>query len=199
MRNMEHLKPLQDIKAHFEFTTSFCASDNLPLFLARHLPAGSSLLELGSGSGDDLTWLTGRYRVTASDICEDTVSRLRASSANTPMLQLDALSIDHPEPFDCIFSNKVMQHLSDEEMCRSMQRQAQMIRPGGIVAHTFWVNTSARQKMHSTAAHAHARLIRIVSMYFDVKEIVQYCVFAPNDSILVIARNTVSHGHSRAV
>lgn len=35
--------------------------------LACHLPAGSTVLELGMGSGKDLAFLSASYRVTGSD------------------------------------------------------------------------------------------------------------------------------------
>ena len=175
----------------FEFTTSACVSSDISSALARHLPTGSTLLELGSGCGSDLPWLANRYRVTASDICEDVIASYQNNNPYTPILRLDALTIELVDQFDCIFSNKVMQHLSDEEMCRSMQRQAQVVRPGGVVAHTFWVNTSIRQAQAPHTNHSHAQLIRVVSMHFEIMEVAQYSSSTPFDSLLVITRNSL--------
>lgn len=154
-------------------------SADIHAVLKRHLPCGSSILELGSGLGPDLPELAARYRVTASDLCPIMTHHLRTRHAPTPSLQLDARTIHTLGQFNGIFSNKVMQHLNSKEMDRSMRRQRQVAQPEGIVAHTFWANN----------ASGRAEIIRMVSNHFEILEMMQYGAFMQYDSMLIVARN----------
>lgn len=190
---MECLKWLNQQDSGRNLTSSLDNSTGIHAALARHVVPEASILELGSGPGHDLPLLAGRYRVTASDLCGEMVSRLRVAHPDIPALQLDAVTIRTLGQFDALFSNKVIQHLDDEEVRQSMFRQQQVVRPGGIVAHTFWVNTSTRHKPYgSKKTRPKACLVELVAEYFEILEAMQYGAFMPNDSLLVIARHRPS-------
>ncbi len=40
--------------------------------------------------------------------------------------------------FDCIYSNKVLHHLTKENLKKSFQRQKEMLNQDGILFHSFW-------------------------------------------------------------
>jgi len=182
---MTCLQWLESRASALHFTATAGTSADIHAILAGHLPAGSSLLEMGSGHGPDIAALTKRYQVTASDLCNGMVSHLRASHPALSVLGLDAVTIDSPGAFDAIFSNKVMQHLSDEQLHQSMRRQQLVVRRGGIIAHTFWANSGGRSVSKTDRCP-----LGIVAKYFEIAEVVQYGAFLADDSLLVIARNS---------
>ena len=106
--------------------------------LAEYLPAGSSVLELGMGPGVDLDILAQRYEVTGSDSSRLFLDRYRERHPEADLLLLDARTLETERRFDCIYSNKVLHHLSAEELHESLVAQAGLLRPEGIAMHSFW-------------------------------------------------------------
>lgn len=188
---MECLEWLNQQDSGRNFTTRDGDTADVHAALARHIAPGASLLELGSGLGPDLPFLTEHYHVTASDISVEMVNRLRTAYPDTPALQLDAATFHLLGQFDALFSNKLIQHLDDDAIHESMHRQQQAVRSGGVIAHTFWVNRSTRHKPYgSPKTRPKSCLIELVAEHFEIAEVMQYGAFMPNDSLLVIARNT---------
>lgn len=109
--------------------------------LRRHLVPGATVLELGMGPGKDLDLLSEHFEAVGSDASEVFLSRYRKRNGVAKVLQLDAVSIATELRFDAIYSNKVLHHLTREELARSFQRQCQILRPGGIAMHSFWYGT----------------------------------------------------------
>ena len=106
--------------------------------LQTHLTEGSSLLELGMGPGKDLDLLSQYYTVTGSDSAQTFLDIYRENHPHADVLLLDAVTLDTKRRFDCIYSNKVLMHLTRNELERSFRRQADILNPGGIAFHTFW-------------------------------------------------------------
>jgi len=106
--------------------------------LARHLAAGSTVLELGMGPGKDLAFLSASYRVTGSDNAQTFLDLYRQSHPDADLLLLDAVTIDTERRFDGIYSNKVLQHLTREEARASIRRQAEILTESGIALHALW-------------------------------------------------------------
>jgi len=106
--------------------------------LAHHLSAGSTVLELGMGPGKDLTFLSASYRATGSDSAQLFLDLYQEAHPDADLLLLDAVTIDTARRFDGIYSNKVLQHLTREEACASIQRQAEVLTEGGIALHSLW-------------------------------------------------------------
>ena len=77
--------------------------------LERHLPAGSSVLEIGMGPGKDLHLLRRRFHPTGSDRSVIFVDHVRAAQPEADVLLLDAVTIQTDRRFDAIYSNKVLQ------------------------------------------------------------------------------------------
>jgi trans-aconitate methyltransferase len=80
--------------------------------LKKHLRSGSSVLELGMGPGKDMDILAGTYRVTGSDSSRIFLDMHRQTHPEADLLQLDAVTIKTDRRFDCLYSNKVLQHLT---------------------------------------------------------------------------------------
>ena len=105
--------------------------------LTDHLPAGSAVLELGMGPGKDLVLLEQHYRVTGSDSSQAFLDLYREAHPDGDLMLLDARTLETERRFDCLYSNKVLQHLTREELGRSFDRQTQVLESGGLVLHSF--------------------------------------------------------------
>lgn len=158
--------------------------------LSRHLEPGSSMLELGTGPGADLRHFQTQYEVTGSDLSEEFLKRGRLHFPDVTFHQLDAVTLNINQPFDCIFSNKVLHHLNMEQLEESFRRQTQVIRPGGLFAHTFWMGDK-EMTMHGMyfLYHNRERLLALVNRYFEVIDTYCYSEFEDSDSLFVLARN----------
>lgn len=163
---------------------------NLYALVEKHLSVGSSLLELGTGPGFDLAHWKDKYKVTASDLSEEFIKRGTINFPDVEFKHLDAVTIDVEGTFDCLYSNKVLHHLNLEELERSLQRQKQVIAPGGLFAHTFWLGEK-EDTMHGMyfLFHDREKLLKLVSKYFNVIDTLDYMEFEEGDSIFIIAQN----------
>lgn len=103
------------------------------------LPGGSSLLELGMGPGNELVRLARRFDVTGSDKSKGFLELFSRSHPSFKLLHLDAVTIETDRRFDCVFSNKVLHHLSREDLGASFDRQRRVVKPGGLLFHSFWL------------------------------------------------------------
>ena len=109
--------------------------------LAGLLPPGADVLELGMGPGVDLDMLSSRFQVVGSDLSQVFLDRYAEMRPGAQLLRLDAVTIDTARRFDAIYSNKVLHHLTVEEMRRSLRRQAELLRSGGVLLHGLWAGT----------------------------------------------------------
>jgi len=84
--------------------------EKLKVFLPKH----SSILKLGSGPGVDLKILSENYHVTGS--------------------------YDSQIFLDYIYSNKVLQHLTIDELLESINRESTIINNDRLICHSFWAS-----------------------------------------------------------
>jgi cyclopropane fatty-acyl-phospholipid synthase-like methyltransferase len=153
------------------------------------LPAGSSVLELGMGPGRDLKILGERYTATGSDLSDLFIDLYRQDNKEADLLVLDAISLATDRTFDALYSNKVLQHLSDSELERSVRRQAEIIADRGIVCHTFWEGQGEEFVEDLRFNYqTETDLLRLFSASFVILEISIYKEIRDNDSILIIAQ-----------
>lgn len=109
--------------------------------LRMHLPTGSSVLELGMGPGKDLDILQESFQVTGSDRSQIFLDLYREEHPDADLMLLDAALLNTGRTFDCIYSNKVLHHLSRAELLQSWQRQYSLLNDGGLLCHSFWYGT----------------------------------------------------------
>jgi trans-aconitate methyltransferase len=158
--------------------------------LNKHLPEHATLLELGSGPGNDITYLKKRYSVVGSDLSDEFLKRCNNRHPETPFVKLDAVSIKTEQIFDCLFSNKVLHHLTLEELHQSFKRQQQVIANNGLFAHTFWLGEKEfTMEGMLFVFHNPEHLAELVSKYFTIVELYDYKEFEAGDSIFILARN----------
>lgn len=162
---------------------------NLYRELGSHLPDGKSVLELGSGPGFDLDFLKDHYRVTGSDLSDEFLSRLKKKYPEIPFRKVDAKTVALDESFDCVYSNKVLHHLTPEELSASLHNQAKLLNPGGLIAHSFWIGEENQEFDGMLFTYYRQEvLLELISKQFEIISTLSYQEFEPADSLFVIAR-----------
>lgn len=157
--------------------------------LKKFLPKRSQVLELGTGPGTDWEILSKDYQVTASDFSKEFLERLIENHPNGEFLELDASTIETGHQFDCIYSNKVLHHLSDEQLDNSIKRQWEIVNPGGVICHSFWKGEGSETfKGMYVNYHIEEKLKRRLEGKFEVVLSKSYPEFEAEDSFLIIAR-----------
>ena len=158
--------------------------------LGRHLVDGLTLLELGCGPGNDINILHKKYTVTGSDLSNEFILRNKNKHTDIPFIKLDAVTIKSDDVFDCVFSNKVLHHLTLENLRNSLKRQQQVIARNGLFAHTFWLGDKEfTMEDMLFLFHNREKLINLVSEYFTILETYDYKEFEEGDSIFIVAKN----------
>ena len=157
--------------------------------LTTHLQKGSTLLELGMGPGVDLDILKSHYQVTGSDYSEVFLNLYKKKNEDADLLLLDAISIETDRTFDCIYSNKVLIHLTKQELVQSLKRQSEILNSNGLLFHTFW-RGDRFEEHHGLRFqyYTEVQLSVIFDDLFDIVEIRKYREMAEDDSLYVIAR-----------
>ena len=157
--------------------------------LRKYLNEGSAVLELGSGPGKDFNLLSKRFETLGSDISQEFINYLKEQFPEGNFLTLDAISIHTERKFDAIYSNKVLHHLSNEELEQSIQRQAEILNPGGWVCHSFWKGEG--DEVHNglfVNYHTEEELKGYFNALFETKMIESYHEFEDDDSLLYIGQ-----------
>ncbi len=157
--------------------------------LRKYLLPGSKVLELGSGPGTDFELLSVDYQVVGSDMSEEFLKHLNRSYTEGEFLLLDAVSLETTKKFDAIYSNKVLHHLTVEQLEASIQRQRDVLETGGIVCHSFWRGEGDEVfKGMYVKYHSIDDIQSYFSSEFEVLVLERYAEFDSDDSILLIAQ-----------
>jgi SAM-dependent methyltransferase len=102
---------------------------------------------------------------------------------------LDAATLATDLRFDGIYSNKVLHHLEDEALFNSVHRQYEILKPGGIICHTFWHGQDSEifNEMFVNY-HTDEGISVLFGAYFNPLLIKFYEEFDPRDSFLYIGK-----------
>ena len=157
--------------------------------LQKTLPKGASLLELGSGPGKDYRILSTDYKVTGSDFSSEFLKHLKNQFPKGEFLLLNAETLETDRKYDAIYSNKVLHHLADSALENSIQRQAKILNPGGIICHSFWAGEGS-ETYNGLLVNYHMEegIQNLFGIEFEHLLILRYREFEENDSILYIGR-----------
>ena len=157
--------------------------------LKRYLPEGATVLELGMGPGKDLAMLKETYRATGTDVSQVFVDRYLADSPGADVFALDAVTLETDRIFDGIYSNKVLIHLTLQELAASFRRQAEVLVPGGVALHSFWYGDA--EEVYDglrSVSYTEATLREAVGVALEVVEVVRYAEMEEGDSLYVVVR-----------
>ena len=157
--------------------------------LSDYLPADSTILELGMGPGTDLEILSKRYEVTGSDNSNLFIDRYRKANPEADLMLLDAVTLETDRRFDCLFSNKVLQHLKREDLEKSVPRQAELLEDGGLLAHAFWYGDKIEEHggLHFQF-YEESDIAEVFGGHFDIVLMERYEEMEPADSIFAILK-----------
>lgn len=164
--------------------------------LRQHVPDGATVLELGMGPGVDLDILAEYYRVTGSDLSQFFIDRYRQSNPHADLMLLDAVELQTDRAFDCIYSNKVLHHLAEDDLCRSVQRQCELLTENGCVMHSFWRGEGVDEHHGLRFAYQTEESVRkIFCSNFASVVVETYTEMDDDDSLYVVAKaKKVAHG-----
>lgn len=168
--------------------------DGRPLIrqLSERAAKGATVLELGMGGGLDLDLLVeAGFDATGSDMSEAFLRHYAKRGGTAPTLQLDAKTIATDEKFDVIFTNKVLQHLTRDEMLESLARQGEVVAKDGLLFHTLWTGTG--EEVHHGVNFTYYDRAAIEAVLPATLRLAEYEVYEemkPDDSCLVVLRPT---------
>ena len=157
--------------------------------LKAHLPAGSSVLELGMGPGVDLVLLASGFVVTGSDNSQVFLDLFREKHPGFDLMLLDAVTIETERTFDCIYSNKVLHHLTREGLRNSFKRQLEILAPAGLVFHSFWYgNKEESYNGLRFVYYTEDEVLKIAGPGYETIAVERYKEMKKNDSFYVLLK-----------
>lgn len=116
------------------------------------------------------------------------LDRYRDVYPDSDLIQLDAVTLATERIFNCVYSNKVLHHLTDEQLKKSLRRQQQILSDEGLVMHSFWRGTGVDEHHGLRFVYQTEDSIRaIVGDVFKVLDTVVYKEMEDGDSLYVIA------------
>lgn len=157
--------------------------------LKKYLPKDSTVLELGTGPGVDLEILKKTYQATGSDNAQPFLERYRKKHKDAELLLIDAVTINTEQKFDCIYSNKVLHHLTKDELKQSLLRQRDVLENEGILFHSFWYGNKVEEH-HGMRFTYYTKedLEKIIGINFKIVEMEKYEEMEKEDSLYVLLK-----------
>ena len=157
--------------------------------LQKYLPVNSTVLELGIGPGKDMGILKKTYRVTGSDNSQVFLDKYKEKHQDDDLLLLDAVTIQTDRKFDCIYSNKVLHHITDEDLVKSLQRQKEVLNLNGIVFHSFWKGNKVEEMEGLLFTYYEMDdLKEMIESDFEILALETYTEMEKDDSIYIALR-----------
>ena len=158
--------------------------------LRTYLPDKSSILELGMGEGKDLDELSKYYNIIGSDNSQVFVENYNKSHTVKKAIHVDAIEMDIDEKFDCIYSNKVLQHLTRKDFEKSIYLQMKNLNPQGIVFMTLWKGKHREEMMFDDQIrftyYDEEDILEIIQKNYNVIDIKTYTEMEEGDSLLIV-------------
>lgn len=160
--------------------------------LRNHLPDGATVLELGIGPGKDFQLLSEHYQVIGSDYSAVFVERFQKQYPEADVILLDAVTMDFDRTVDCIYSNKVLYHLTKDNLRQSFQKQAAVLNPGGVLFHSFWYGDE-EDSLHGLrfVYYTEDTLKALIGDEYSVVEMQRYTEMETDDSFYVILKKAL--------
>jgi len=190
--SMEYYEQEKNVDAYIQMAEGYDGRE-LITELVKYLPKNSSVLEIGMGPGTDLTILEKYYKdqghVTGSDYSKIFIDRYRKQHPNSDLVELNAITLKTNRKFNGLYSNKVLIHLTREELKQSIMRQADILEPEGIICHSFWRGDKVEN--YDGLLFIYYSVEQLQTLFkdsFDIIKIEKYKEMEPFDSLNLIAR-----------
>ena len=186
--NKGYYKTKESVEEYIELAKDVNGAELIKKF-KQVLPSKSSVLEIGSGPGSDWKILNELYNVVGSDNSSEFLNHLTDRYPNGEFLNLDAVTLQTNKTFDGIYSNKVLQHLNNNELADSIKRQSEILNANGVICHSFSKGEGSEIfKGLFVNYHIEKELKVFFKHYFDILSIISYAEFEEGDSLLLIGR-----------
>ena len=188
---MDYFDDKRNVEEYISMAEGYDGRQFIPV-LRKYLKDCSTVLELGMGPGKDLELLGEHFQVTGSDNSKVFINRYRKEHPEADLILLDAVTMNIDRKFDCIYSNKVLNHLSNEQLAESLTNQAKVLNDGGIMLHTFWHGDKEEDLSGLHFSYYTEETFRKwIGVEYDILESVQYEELEANDSIYFVLRKRV--------
>ena len=162
--------------------------------LKKYLPEDSSVLELGMGSGKDFDILNETFIASGTDISTVFVDMYKKNHKNADVFVLDAKNLQTERKFDCIYSNKTLQHLTKSEFVQSLKKQKELLNPNGILFHSLWQGDNEEFFGNLLFVYyTEETLTNIVRNDFNIIEMNSYTEMEEEDSLYMILKKPNEH------
>ena len=157
-----------------------------------YLETGSTILELGTGPGVDLKILAEDFQVTGSDYSAAFLKILADQNPAFALLELDAVTLETDQTFNAVYSNKVLHHLSADQLRRSFARQREIVKDGARLAfHSFWKGEGVQEIKGMKFHYFEPRnVIDLLGAGWEVVAHDVYEELEPDDSFWLLLRAT---------
>jgi len=178
----------ENIDKYTKFIPSYDGAE-LVQVLSTHLAKSSTVLELGIGPGKDFERLANDYEVTGSDNSLVFLDKYRQSNPQADLIQLDARTLETDRTFDCIYSNKVLIHLTRQELSQSLARQHEILNEKGLLLHSFW--RGDKDEVYDDLRityYTEKQLLDLMKDDYEVLEINKHAKMTEGDSVYLVAR-----------
>jgi SAM-dependent methyltransferase len=185
---MGYFDDQKNVEAYVKMAEGFDGRELIGI-LKRYLSDGSTVLELGMGPGKDLEILSESFQATGSDNSRAFLDRYMKINAEADLVLLDAVEMGIDRRFDCIYSNKVLHHLTREELKESLKRQWTVLSNNGILFLSFWYGDKEEEisGMRFTY-YTEETFGEIVGSEYEILETTKYTELDKNDSMFVVLR-----------
>lgn len=158
--------------------------------LKSFLPNAATVLELGMGPGKDFELLSQSFRVTGSDNSKVFLERYRRTNPEADLVLLDAVTMDIDRRFDCIYSNKVLHHLTKAELKESLENQLKILNPGGLLFHSLWYGDQEEEFSGLRFVYyTEASFSELVGSDYELVKAARYGETELDDSIYFVLRS----------
>lgn len=119
-------------RAYFERTNRV---DPAPILepLLRHLNAGSTILDIGCGSGRDLKWLKSRGFTPSGLERSPSLAVLASEHSDCPVAIADLFEYNPPIHYDCVLLIGTLVHLGKSDFQKALGKIIRMLKSGGIM------------------------------------------------------------------
>ena len=115
--------------------------------------------------------------------------RYQKQHPEADIIKLDAVIIETERKFDCVYSNKVLHHLTREELRRSLFNQRKVLNPKALLLHTFWYgNKSVEHNGLLFSYYTEENLKKMVEGAYEIIKMERYKEMAEQDSIYLLMR-----------
>lgn len=185
---MSYYQDEKNVEEYVEMAEGFDGSEFVPI-LRRFLPDGAAILELGMGPGKDIDILNQYFQVTGSDFSQIFLDRYRKTHPNADLVQLNAATMDIERRFDGIYSNKVLHHLTHEELRQSLRKQLALLKPGGILFHTIWTGDGSDKMAGMRFEYYTEETFADLLNEGVIVDVQRYTEMEPEDSIYFVIKN----------